>query len=380
MSATGKILLFIPLLLCSSFSPPASAADFSAGEVYSLRQKDTVFDDLYAAGGTVTVAGNVDGDLVAAGGDVTVTGQVAQDMLVAGGTIHISGSAGDDLRAAGGEIQITGKTGDDAIVSGGQIFFVPGSVVGGDVIVFGGNVILDAEVAGKVRIVAGAVTINGQVAGDVDVKADRIVLGDRAVIGGNFNYRSRKEAEMKAGSLVKGAVSFEKTEEPPYRKELKAFLGLWVLARYLMLLTAALAAVLVFRKFSQGLVEAAQGRFGGNFLTGFVLSIVLPVVVFVFFVTVIGAPIGFVAGLLYVLLYVLSSVYGGVFLGSLILNKLFKQPALAANGKAALLGVTVYSVVGLVPLFGWLFKMVFLLTVFGSLSRALYRKAWIERY
>jgi cytoskeletal protein CcmA (bactofilin family) len=380
IAMTGnRIFLFLIFLLISS-SAQVSAADFGAGEVYALPQKDTVFDDLYAAGGTVTVAGNVEEDLVAAGGNVTVTGSVAQDMIIAGGTINISGSAGDDLRAAGGEIQFTGKTGDDAILAGGLVYLVPGSVVGGDVIAAGDRVILDAEVAGKVNLMAREVTINGPITGDVEIRADRIVIGENAVILGNFNYRSRKEAEIKAGSVIKGVTSFEKTGEPPYRRELKAFIAAWILARYLMLLTAALAAVLVFRKFSQGLVEGARNRFGGNFVTGFTVSIVAPVVIFAFFITVIGAPIGFAAGLVYVLVFVLSSAYAGVFLGSLVLKKLLKQPAPAANWKAALLGVTVYTVVGLVPLFGWLFKMLFLLTVFGFLSRALYQRAWLERY
>jgi cytoskeletal protein CcmA (bactofilin family) len=379
MTGNRIFLFFIFLLLFISSSTQVSAAEFSAGEVYALQQKETVFDDLYAAAGTITVAGSVEGDLVAAGGDVTMTGRVDQDMIVAGGTINISGSVGDDLRAAGGKIQIAGKVGDDAILAGGLVYFVPGSIVGGDVIAFGGRVILDAQVAGKVNIVAREVMINGQVSGDVDIRADRVVLGERAVIGGNFSYKSRKEAEMKAGSLIKGVTSFEKTEERPHRKEWKAFLAAWILARYLMLLTAALAAVLLFRKFSQGLVEGAKGRFGGDFVAGFVVVIVVPVVIVAFFITVIGAPIGFLAGLLYVLLFVLSSVYAGVFLGSLILKKLFKKPAPEANWKAALLGVTVYTVVGLVPVLGWLFKMTFLLTVFGFLSRALYQKAWIER-
>ncbi len=372
-------LFFMVLPLFLSSATQVSAAEFRMGEVYALQQKETAFDDLYAAGGTITVGGSVEGDLVAAGGDVTVTGRVAQDMIVAGGTINISGSAGDDLRAAGGKIQISGKTGDDAILAGGQVYFVPGSIVLGDVIAFGGRVILDAEVAGKVKIVARDVMINGQVSGNVDITADRIVLGEKTVIGGNFNYKSRKEAEMKAGSLIKGVTTFEKTEEPPHRAEWKAFLAVWIVAQYLMLLTAALAAVLLFKKFSQSLVEGARSRFGRNFLTGFVVSIVVPVVIFAFFITVLGAPVGLVVVLLYILLCVLSSVYAGVFLGNLIQKKLFKKPALEANWKTALLGVTVYTIVGLVPVFGWLFKMTFMLTVFGFLSRALYQKAWIER-
>jgi cytoskeletal protein CcmA (bactofilin family) len=376
--AANRIFFLLPFL--SLFiSTQAFSAEFRAGEVYALQQKDTVFDDLYAAGGTITVGGSVEGDLVAAGGDITVTGRIAQDVIVAGGAINISGGAGDDLRAAGGKIQIAGKVGDDAILAGGLVYFVAGSSVMGDVIASGGRVIIDADVAGRVKIMARDVTINGQVSGDVDIAADRIVIGERTVISGNLTYKSRKEAEIKAGALIKGVATFEKTEAPPRRTELKAFLAALILARYLMLVTAALAAVLLFKKFSQSLVEKAKGGFGRNFLTGFVVFVIVPVVISLLFITVIGAPVGLMGLLLYMLLFVLSSVYAGVFLGSLLQKKLLNKPAMEANWKAALLGVTVYTTAGLVPVLGWLFKMTFLLAVLGFLARAVYQKVWTER-
>ena len=363
-----SVLISVPLLI--------SAAESKAEELYALQRSEAVSDDLYAAGGTVTVAGTVEGDLVAAGGDITISGRVMQDAIVAGGTISFLGTVGDDLRAAGGRIQITGTVGGDAVIAGGQVYAVAGSSVGGDMITAAGRVIMDAEVRGRVKIIAGEVTINGPVTGDIDITADRIVIGEKALVSGNVTYTSPRQAAIHNGAIIKGKTSYEKIEEPPHRVALMAVMATWIIARYLMLLTAALIAVLVFKRLSQGVVEGAITRFGGELLTGFVVLIVVPAAVLISFITVIGVPVGIVGLFLYGLLYVLSSVFAGLVIGSLLQKVLFKQSAPQANWKAALLGVTA---AGLIPLVGWLFKLVFFLTAFGVISRKVYAAVWAER-
>src|SRR2546422_3566749 len=86
------LFLFLPSL-AFAFVP-------RAGENVAFSQ--AIQDDLYIAGGTVTVTGTVDGDVTAAGGTVTVIGRVSGALLVAGGTVEIGGSLGRSLCAAGG--------------------------------------------------------------------------------------------------------------------------------------------------------------------------------------------------------------------------------------------------------------------------------------
>lgn len=365
--------------LLISLPLPAPAAEFKAGEVYALSKSEAVFDDLYAAGGTITIAGAVEGDLIAAGGDITVTDRILQDAAVTGGTISVSGSIGDDIRAAGGRIQVSGKVGGDALAAGGQVYFVSGSSVAGDVIASGGLVIMDAGVGGRVWIIAREVRLNGPVAGDVDIAADRIIIGEKAAIGGNFTYKSRAEAEIKPGAVIKGMTAFEMVEAPAYRAKTGAFLAAWIVIRYLMLLTAALVAVLVFKKLSQGVMNAALGRFGRELVTGFIVLIVVPAGLLVCFITVVGAPVGFAGLLVYLLLFIVSSAYAGVVLGGLIQKVLFKKQVPEADWKTALIGVTAYTIAGFIPILGWLFKLAFFLSAAGVLSRTVYEKAWIGR-
>src|SRR5256885_6353705 len=90
----------VALLLFLFLPSPAFAFVPRGGE--NVAFSETIQDDLYIAGGTVTVTGAVDGDVTAAGGTVTVMGRVSGALLVAGGTVEIGGFCGPRNFAAGG--------------------------------------------------------------------------------------------------------------------------------------------------------------------------------------------------------------------------------------------------------------------------------------
>src|SRR5207247_572790 len=160
-------------------------------------------DDVYACGGAVDLGADVRGDLVAAGGRIHV-GNVQQDVIVAGGKVEIDGDVGDDVRVAGGEVTIAHHVGDHVVAAGGTLHFLPGSHVAGDIIVRGGKVILDGVVDGAVDAGGGDVTLNGTVGGGVRATAKELHVGDHAVIGGNLQYATRGEPDIRAGATIKG--------------------------------------------------------------------------------------------------------------------------------------------------------------------------------
>ncbi|TMF59748.1 MAG: DUF342 domain-containing protein [Chloroflexi bacterium] len=86
----------------------ASAADLRQGPSVTISRGQTINDDIYAAGGTISIDGNVNGSVIAAGGTITVSGTVSRDVMVAGGTINVTGKVGGSIRAAGGNLTING--------------------------------------------------------------------------------------------------------------------------------------------------------------------------------------------------------------------------------------------------------------------------------
>lgn len=369
LASFAALLLLLPL--------PTAAATFGAGEVYALSAGESLTDDLYAAGGTVSVSGAVRGDVLTAGGSVSISGAVEQDLLAAGGNVSLLGSVGDDARVAGGQVVVAGQVNDDLFVAGGVVHLLPGSRIGGDLVVGGGQVVLEGEVVGDVRIAGGAVTVNGLVGGAVAAEVDETIsVGPAARIGGAFTYRAPEDAVVAAEATVAGAT----TRLPPRTGGAEAadisavaaaFAGLGILSFLLKLLGTlgtALVAVWLMRPGTQKLVAETAAAFWPTTLRGFGAAILLPVGALVLVLSVVLSPIGGMLFAAFGLLLVAAKVLSGILFGSWLAMVFRKQKRPTVTMGSAALGTVLLSVLGLVPIVGWAFALVFWLAAFGALA------------
>jgi hypothetical protein len=76
----GQGLLMGIALLIALAPTQIIAAEPVQGNNVTVSRNQTINDDLYAFGGTVTIQGRVNGDVVALGGTVTVNGPVSGDL------------------------------------------------------------------------------------------------------------------------------------------------------------------------------------------------------------------------------------------------------------------------------------------------------------
>jgi cytoskeletal protein CcmA (bactofilin family) len=153
--------LIAALIITASFIPFVSlAAEFRTGDSPMYEKSETVNDDLYLLGGSVTSSGDLRGDLITFGGNILINGTVLGDIAAGGGNISILSQIHDDVRVAGGTVIIQGGVTGDILAAGGQIT-ISSPKVGGDVTAAGGVVRLDApDIAGDVRLAGGDVRIN----------------------------------------------------------------------------------------------------------------------------------------------------------------------------------------------------------------------------
>ena len=63
------------------------------------------------------------------------------------------------MRAAGGQVTISGNVGRNLTVAGGQVELAPSAVVRGGLVAAGGNVDLSAPVTGAVKVAAGTLIV-----------------------------------------------------------------------------------------------------------------------------------------------------------------------------------------------------------------------------
>src|SRR6185295_1970677 len=220
----------VSLVLVALPLAPAYAAVFQVGQSVAIPKDKIEADNLYLAGGQVTVSTTAQKDLVAAGGNVIVDGPVWGDVLVAGGNVSVLGDVRGDVRVAAGQVVISGKVTGDVIAAGGGVTILQGSVIAGDVLAEGGKVDIEGTVSGEAHLYGGAVTINGPIASAVQIKAGKsVTFGERAILAGPVEYSAPAEATVVSGAKVPDTVTFTKSGVDPNKFKFALGAGLFAI-------------------------------------------------------------------------------------------------------------------------------------------------------
>ncbi|MGE0404708.1 MAG: hypothetical protein AB7O65_00280 [Candidatus Korobacteraceae bacterium] len=373
----GGQLLTAMLLLCSTL---ASAAEFRAGNRYSLPAGETVRQNLYATAGDAVIAGTVEGDLVCSGGNIFLQGEVSQDALLAAGNVNLTGQVAGDVRAAGGKLLFSGPIAGDFIVAGGQVQMFSGATVGGDATVAGGELFLGGKFQQTLNVGGGSVALDGEFTGPVRVRAGSVTVGENAVFRSGLTYWSQNEAQIHPSARIEGPLLFHQTGE---RGSLARMLAsVWV--AFLVLTFLGLTAVLLlafslFRPQSERLVRHTLREFGYDFVVGLLVFLLAPVMLALIAATGIGIPISFLGAILYAGFGVLAMAFGGSVFGSLLFRRLARTPDFRIDWKIAIAGLAMLFFLGLIPFAGPLLFLAFTLAAFGTLFHMLWDQRGTRR-
>lgn len=381
--------LFISVIVILILVPVfAFGATMKAGEEVFVKKGNNIEDNLYVAGGNISINGIVFGDLYALGGNILISENVTEDIIVIGGAITILGDSGGDIRVVGGNVLIVGDVKGELIVTGGSLTISSDVSVGKDLVVAGGQVSIDGDVAGDVQIAGGVVTINGHIKGNVKAKIDdKLTIGDGAVIDGNLEYSARNADALKLSenAVVKGETVYKKIEstggidKSRAKNFIFAAIGAFVLFKLISFIVVALILVWLFKNFSNSVVKGVVQNPLQMFGRGFVVFVVAPVAAILLFVTLFGAPLGFMVMLSYGLLLLISGIYAGVVVGAWVSQVIRKSDKTVITWKNVVGGIVLLTVVKFVPLIGWIIGLFVFLVTIGSIANIVYKKLWGER-
>ena len=376
----GKIkkltVVFVATLVVLAVAMFAKAGEVITKEdSYTLDKEDVVEDNVYAAASNLNILGNVIGDLLAAGGNIFVSGTVEDDVMAAGGTINFQGSSLDDVRMAGGNLNVGGDVAGDLALAGGNVSIFSGSKIGKDLYAAGGVLEIDGEVAGEARIAGGEVRINGKISGPVTVWSDKLLVGDEAVIEGNLEYSSPIQAEISPSAQISGEVKFQELESPRVEGwQVKQFLGFAYLMKLLAFILAGIVLVVVFKNSSAEIVKRSTDGFGKEIVRGLVFLVVAPIVTLILFVSLIGFPLGILLGIFLAAAVAVACIFSGILLGAWLSKMWFKKDEIELTWKNATLGIVILSIIGFIPILGWIVGCIFFLAALGSVSHLMYEK------
>lgn len=189
----------------------AMALTIRQGDAISVPQAETVNDDLYAFGNTVTIDGTVTGDVVAFAQIVVVKGNVSGSVLAAAQTVRIDGTVDGSVRAAGQLVDVNGQVGGD-VLAGANRVGVSGNV-NRDLAAGAEMVGISGTVGRNVMAACNTLAIAGDVGGDVVARSETVRVSDSGSVAGNLEYWSTQQA------VVQGSVSGATTRHEPPRNQ-----------------------------------------------------------------------------------------------------------------------------------------------------------------
>jgi len=358
----GALFAWLPL--------EAAAADLRQGSDVTVGHTETVNDDIYAGAGTINIEGTVNGNVIAGGGTITVSGNITRDLIVGGGTINVTGHVGGSIIAAGGNLTLSGPVEHDIVVTGGMIDIASGAAIGRDLVVAGGTVTVSAPVTRRVQMSSGSLTLKNHVGGDVRGRVDHLKL-DGAQIGGNLDYTSNNAVERVNRARVAGTTTRHTPTDA--NSPSNGFLG-W-LRELIGLLALGLLMIFLLPGISGRAIDTLRALPWPSLGIGAAILVITPIVALIIFI--IGLLIGgWWLGVLLVPIWILVLAVGYVVSGFLLGRLLFAWLGWGGyhDALALLGGLFVLTVLGLIPVVGWLVGLAALVFGAGALALTVSRR------
>lgn len=357
-SVTAGLFALLPLLLVPA---TALAADFR-GEEGRQDVSGTVDDDVYIAGDEIVISGEVTGDVLGAGRSIRLTGSTGQSFFAGAQDVTIDGTVGHSARVGAQDLVVSGTITQDLLGAGQSVTVETEGQIGRDLWAGGQNLTVAGNVARDIRGGVQDLTISGTVGGNVEVDADSVTLEDGARIAGDLIYTSNSEADIDPGAEVTGEVVRREPKAAPADDRnpvvdtilefIRGVAGSFALGLVLLWLFPDLLPLLA---------RTMRTAIGPSLGIGLAALFVVPIVALVAFIIalVLGAfgALPVLLMVVYALLLILAKTAVGYLIGSMILKQV-DDPAvrrpLVDSLKALAIGVTILTVLMLVPFIGGL--------------------------
>ena len=294
-----RALVFAGALVVLGVPSAALAAEVRNGSAAVVAPGETLDDDLFATGQTVTVAGRVTGDVYATGQTVVVTGTVDGDLFAAAQQVVVDGTVSGNVRAAGPVITVNGHVGRSISGLAQQVNISSSGRVDGSLLAAAETISTFGPVGRGITAGGGTLQLGGPVGGKALVWAKNLSIGPNTRIAGDLVYHSESRAEIPNGAVA-GRVQYDpiQREQPqtPLLNGLFDFGGLiWLFGSAII---GALAIIFAPRASARA-VELGRQQPLLTFGVGLLALCVVPLVALLIGVTLVGIPLALAVTMLY---------------------------------------------------------------------------------
>jgi cytoskeletal protein CcmA (bactofilin family) len=335
--------------------------------------------DLAAAGDLVIVSGDDLDGVFAAGETVELVSPTREDALLAGRRVKVRAAVGDDAYLAGETVDVSAPVAGRVVAAGETVTLDARTTTGGAVRLFGRRVEVAGTVGGDSWIAAESVRLSGRFAGDVTVTAETVDIAPDARFDGMLVYRSPEEPAVPDTAAPPERRRYEKWDPeawewgpPGYWRTLFGVAFGAVLLFPLSLLVAGAILLATLGGVMDRIAETGRARPGASIGAGLVTLAVWAVAALLLMLTLIGAPLGILLFLALPLIVMLGYVTGALTLALGAWRSLGKAKP-GGLGRFGLLALALFvlSIVGLIPVAGFIVGLLVTLAGLGAAMLAL---------
>jgi cytoskeletal protein CcmA (bactofilin family) len=365
-------LVFGGALLALAAPQAALAAEVRNGAAAVVAPGETIDDDLFAAGQTVTIAGTVTGDVFATGQTVVVTGMIGGDLIAAAQQVVIDGVVNGDVRAGGAVVTVNGSVGHNVTSLAQQVNVSTSGRVDGSVVAAGETISAFGPVGRGITAGGSTLQIGGPVGGDVLAWAQTLSFGPNARITGDLDYHSERQATVPGGA-VSGQVQFQPVEREP--QQTPVLNGLLDFGGLIWLFGSAIVggvAIVLAPRASARAIEMGHQQPLATFAWGLLALCVVPLGIVLIGVTLVGIPLAIVLAALYALGLMLAWPALGLLVGSELARRLRRGEPLPVLAALAV-GLILLHLLTHVPFLGGLVAFLGLILGVGMVVQSIRR-------
>jgi hypothetical protein len=194
-------------------------------------------------------------------------------------------------------------------------------------------------------------------------------LTSKAAVKGNLTYWSDNEASIDANARVAGAIEKKVPSGDLGSPQdlLRFFAGVNLFFKIVTFVSTLILSLLLLHflpRFTRDNVAVLRERYWQSLGFGALVLVATPIVAFLLIATLLGLPLGLILLSLYITAIFVSRIFVALWLGLVVLEKIGRR---AHEAWAMVIGLFIFSALGLIPILGGIISLVAILLGLGAL-------------
>ena len=312
----GLLMLVVVMIM-----PTTTLAAYTQASNGTTDVTQTVNDDAFIAGSSVSISAPIQGELFGAGQTITVNKSVERSLFIAGNTVAIKQGAAYNAFVGGNTVTLSGIYGHDVFAAGNTVVVESGTVIHGSLYAAGQSVEIHGTIDGSVRVGASTVTSDAVINGSLTGYVQELSFTGGS-IAGDLSYRSDQDAKGLNQVNISGQTnrSTPSTAEASTTNNGGGFDALGVFFRFLSIMLIGALLILLLPKKIQVVADDVKSSWANMFGLGLLVLVGGPILAGIAFGTLIGWPIALIILTVWFILLFLSAILGTITLGSLVMR------------------------------------------------------------